>query len=231
MGKCLCGRWSQESRVSEELGGPVYRRTELPHRQSPGLRSVRQGCPWSCLSVGRGAGPCPQLSSPGRRGLPLGVSQKRPRSRAGSPRQAGSSTELSNPLMESGSPRSSPAPPRQRQRPRTPREPVPRHWRQSRPPATLCFPCFTALRGFCGWFSVCRCYFPGKTHNPTLYWSPSHPGQSKGDGLTRPGSFTIGGGTSHRNSERGIFTLVCNFDARNISPPSTGDSERGFTEI
>lgn len=124
-----------------------------------------------------------------------------------------------------------PPPPRQRQRPRAPREPVPRHRRQSRPPVMLCFPCFTALRGFCGWFSVCRCYFPGKTHNPTLYWSPSHPGQSEGDGLTRPGSFTIGRGTSHRNSEHGIFTLACNFDARNISPRSTEYPECGFTEI
>lgn len=34
VGECLCGRWSQESRVSEELGGPVFRRTE-PRRGSP----------------------------------------------------------------------------------------------------------------------------------------------------------------------------------------------------
>lgn len=92
-------------------GGACVPEDGAPQRQSPGLRSVRQGCLWSCLLVGRGAGPCAQLSSPGRRGLPLGVSQTRPRSRAGSPRQAGSGTGLSNPLMESGSSRSSPHPP------------------------------------------------------------------------------------------------------------------------
>lgn len=101
VGKCLCGRWSQESGVSEERLGAVYRRMGAPLCEA--------GTPLELPLSGEGAGLCPQLSSPGwGGGLPPGVSQKSLRTSTGSPRRAGSGTELSNTLMESGSSRNSP---------------------------------------------------------------------------------------------------------------------------
>ena len=57
VGKCPCGRWFQESRVSEERLGAVYRRTGAPLREA--------GTPLELPLGGEGAGLCPQLSSPG----------------------------------------------------------------------------------------------------------------------------------------------------------------------
>ena len=57
VGKCPCGRWSQESGVSEERLGAVYRRTGAPLCEA--------GMPLELPLSGEGAGLCPQLSSPG----------------------------------------------------------------------------------------------------------------------------------------------------------------------